>query len=119
MLNVKLETTSREKALLDEVFGEIISIIDMYDCGPEEGRQCEEAQIYKGSFQKEWAEGAKKFSQFRDYLTLMGEKLLGIQEAEPERRGGRDRYVPHTRWRPRSGYRGDDQSGMEDMAGEL
>ena len=27
-------------------------------------------------------------------------KLLGVQEAEPGR-GGRDRYVPQARWRPR------------------
>ena len=35
MLDAKLETTSREKAALDEIYAEMISIIDMYDCGPE------------------------------------------------------------------------------------
>ena len=75
MLDMKLETLGKEKTLLDQIFGDIICIIDMYDCGPANERQWEEAQNYKGLFTKEWAEETRKFTQFRDYLTQMGDKL--------------------------------------------
>ena len=119
MLDVKLEPLGKEKTLLDQIFGDILGIIDMYDCRPANERQWEEVQNYKGLFTKEWAEETRKFTQFRNYLTQMGDKLLGSQEVGPDRRGGRDRYVPQARWRPGSDYRGDHQSRVKNMAREF
>ena len=101
MLDVKQEILGKKKALLDRIFGEIIAIIDAYDSGTVNGRQWEEAQNFKESFTREWAEETQRLRQFGEYMTKMSDKITGSQEMDW--RGGRDRmYIPQERWRGRT-----------------
>ena len=53
MLDARMEAACRVKAELDDIYAEMISIIDAYECGPEGEPQWTEAQAYMALFQKE------------------------------------------------------------------